>query len=111
MKVLLISIPYEKLPLENEFGTSYHDLIRQALACNGSATLVPYVGSKTEIALLEYLQNRGEDYEALRTQYFTQDSIMFPFSSQRKRMSSVLENVDNGLPTKKRMHIKGKLTS
>jgi len=99
--------PYDKKALGSEFSEEYHDLIKQALACNGTATLVPYVGSKTEIALLEYLQNRGEDYNTLRSQYITQSSIMFPFSSQRKRMSSILDNVENGLPSKKRMHIKG----
>ena len=99
--------PYDKGTLTECIPTEYQDLMRQSLACNGSATLVPYVGSKTEIALLEFLQNKGEDYEALRKQYLTPNSIKFPFSSQRKRMSSILENVENGTSTKRRMHIKG----
>jgi len=100
--------PYDKCHLSDTFPEKFHDLMKQAIACNSSATLVPYNGSKTEIALLEFLQNRGEDYETLRNQYFNSDSIKFPFSSQRKRMSVICENIDNGLPSGKRMHIKGK---
>ena len=74
----------KKWLLITEFSASYQDLMRQALACNGSATLVPYVGSKTEIALLEYLQNRGEDYEALRTQYFTPRLYYVPILIPKK---------------------------
>lgn len=99
--------PYEERPLSESFPEKHHDIMRQSLACNSSATLVPYVGSKTEIALLEFLKNRSEDYEALRTQYVTPTSTKFPFSSQRKRMSIILDNVENGLPNRKRMHIKG----
>jgi len=99
--------PYEERPLAESFPEKHHDIMRQSLACNSSATLVPYVGSKTEIALLEFLKNRSEDYEALRTQYVTPTSTKFPFSSQRKRMSIILDNVENGLPNRKRMHIKG----
>ena len=100
--------PYDKGRLSDTFPEKFHDLIKQAIACNSSATLKPYNGSKTEIALLEFLQNRGEEYSVLRNQYFKPDSIKFPFSSQRKRMSVICENVDNGLPSGKRMHIKGK---
>jgi Ca2+ transporting ATPase len=99
--------PYDKGTLTEAFPEKYQDMIRQALACNGSATLVPYVGSKTEIALLEYLQNKGEDYEALRKQYTNQTTVKFPFSSQRKRMTTVLQNVENGTQLKQRMHVKG----
>jgi len=99
--------PYDKGTLTESFPEKYHDVMRQALACNGSATLVPYVGSKTEIALLEFLQNKGEDYEQLRAQYLSQNTVKFPFSSQRKRMTTQLENVENGTPFKKRLHLKG----
>jgi len=99
--------PYIKGTLGDSFPQKYHEILKQALACNGSATLEPLFGSKTEVALLEFLQNRGEDYNTIRDQYLNATSIKFPFSSQRKRMSSVLENVENGLPSKKRMHIKG----
>lgn len=105
-KLIEIS-PYTKVNFSEYFPAEYHDVMRQALACNSSATLTPYVGSKTEIALLEFLQNNGEDYEILRQRYLTPESIKFPFSSQRKRMSSILENVENGTVEKRRMHIKG----
>jgi len=99
--------PYIKGSLSDSFPQQYHELIKQALACNGSATLQPLFGSKTEVALLEFLENRGQDYNALRNQYLNANSVKFPFSSQRKRMSSVLEGVEDGLPSKRRMHIKG----
>lgn len=99
--------PYDKGVLSEVFPEKYHNMMRQALACNGSATLVPYVGSKTEIALLEFLQNKGENYETLRSKYLSSTSVKFPFSSQRKRMTVVCENVEDSA-SKKRMHIKGK---
>jgi len=99
--------PYTKGQLGESFPDKYHEIIKQALACNGSATLEPYFGSKTEIALLEFLQNKNENYQTIRQQYTSPTSIKFPFSSQRKRMSLILENVENGLPSRKRMHIKG----
>ncbi len=101
--------PYEKGKLSDVAPAKFHDLIRQAIGCNSSATLVHPNESKTKIALLEFLENQGEDYQALRSQYFKPDSIKYPFSSQRKRMSVVLDDVENGLASKKRMHIKGNI--
>ena len=46
-------------------------------------------GSKTEIALLEFIEKCGINYEKERERNPT--SIKFPFSSARKRMSMVLE--------------------
>jgi len=46
-------------------------------------------GSKTEIALLEFIEKCGFNYEKERDKYPA--SIKFPFSSGRKRMSMVLE--------------------
>jgi Ca2+ transporting ATPase len=46
-------------------------------------------GSKTEIALLEFIEKCGYNYEKERERHPA--SIRFPFSSQRKRMSMVLE--------------------
>lgn len=46
-------------------------------------------GSKTEIALLEFIERCSMDYEKLRDMWPV--STKFPFSSSRKRMSIVLE--------------------
>lgn len=37
----------------------------------------------------------------------TEGYFKIPFTSKRKRMTTVLNNVDNNTPTRKRMHIKG----
>ena len=46
-------------------------------------------GSKTEIALLEFMEKCDINYEEHRAIY--RDSLKFPFSSARKRMSMVLD--------------------
>ena len=49
-------------------------------------------GSKTEIALLEFLTRCSMDVDEQRIKY--PSSLKFPFSSARKRMSMVLELKD-----------------
>jgi len=103
------------IPIDNYHeGTFYslfpahsHDLIKQALACNNDASLNPKHGSSTEIALLEFLEQFGENYDVIRYQHYDENCLKYPFSSQRKRMSTIIKNVKNGLDSKKRMHIKG----
>ena len=46
-------------------------------------------GSKTEIALLEFVEKCNVNYDEHRSMY--QDSLKFPFSSARKRMSMVID--------------------
>jgi len=58
-------------------------------------------GSKTEIALLEFIEKCGFNYEKERLKFPA--SIKIPFSSARKRMSMVLE-LEGG---KRRLVIKG----
>jgi Ca2+ transporting ATPase len=50
-------------------------------------------GSKTEIALLEFLEKCNMNYEDFRVMYH--DTLKFPFSSARKRMSMIL-NLEGG---------------
>lgn len=99
--------PHEKKTLSAYFKGESLELIRQAFACNNSAYLDPYDVTNIDIALLEFLEKNGEDYKAIRERYLTKDSLRFPTSYYRKRMSTVLENVENGKTSKKRMHIKG----
>ena len=62
----------------------------QAAIINSSAMLKPEPkGSKTEIALLEFITRCNIDFDAEKLRYPT--SLKFPFSSARKRMSMVLE--------------------
>jgi len=100
---------YEKGTLSQLFPkTAHRELIKQALACNSSATLKSEDGgSKTEVALLEFLSRFQEDYEALRATHLLDNFKRIPFTSQRKRMSTVLSNVENNTPLKQRLHMKG----
>ena len=86
---------------------SFRDAFLQACTCNVSATLSPLKGSKTDIALLQFAANVGIDTVKLKNTHVTKNSIIFPFTSKRKRMSTVLEFVPSGILSAKRMHIKG----
>ena len=46
-------------------------------------------GSKTEVAILKFIEKCQFNYETERKRYPT--SVKFPFSSLRKRMSMVIE--------------------
>jgi magnesium-transporting ATPase (P-type) len=105
------NVPYDK-KYEETFEPKYHELMKQALSANSDAemanpkTEAKEAGSKTDIALLKFLDKAGQDYKEIRGKY----KIMhqFPFSSNRKRMSTVLLDVnDLDCATGKRMHIKG----
>lgn len=101
----MISIDnYANNSFDGLFPQNCHELLRQALACNSSATLSPNHGSKTEIALLEFLRLCNEDYQAIRNKFLNENTIKYPFSSQRQRMSTILEN---GYPPQRRIHLKG----
>ena len=72
------------------FPTEFQEYFIQAAVVNGTAMLRPEPkGSKTEIALLEFIERCQTDYEVERQR--CPASIKFPFSSARKRMSMVLE--------------------
>lgn len=43
----------------------------------------------------------------MKAHHLTDGFLKFPFSSERKRMSTILENVNNSKASRKRMHIKG----
>jgi len=73
----------------------------QCAVMNGSAMLRPVPkGSATEIAILEFAENNGYDYEAEKQRY--KIIAKFPFSSKRKRMSTLIqfENGQRRLVTK-----------
>ena len=85
----------------------YKELFIQACVCNTSATLEPLKGSKTDIALLEFARNVGIKGVEEKQKYVSGASVIFPFTSKRKRMSTILDNVDTGVLGGKRMHLKG----
>jgi magnesium-transporting ATPase (P-type) len=53
------------------------------------------------------IERCGTDADALQKKYLSEHLIRFPFSSKRKRMSTILENIETGNSYKKRLHIKG----
>ncbi len=76
-------------------------MLSEGIASNSTAYLVQkdsnskieYVGSKTECALLEFIQRQGFDYTRVRESLRVKR--MWPFSSAKKRMSSALERGNN----------------
>ena len=82
------------------------DLFSQSLSCNTQGNLDE--ASATELAMLKMLKKFGTDFEAVREQHKGHKLIRFPFTSKRKKMSTVAENItdqENGHD--KRLHSKG----
>ena len=59
------------------------------ITAKSSGNGVDYVGSKTECALIEFSNRIGFDYNKIRSN--TPVKRMFPFSSTKKSMSTILE--------------------
>jgi len=56
----------------------------------------------------EFVERLGCDEKQLRNNHLSADYIRFPFSSKRKRMSTICENIeDTGNSYKKRLYTKG----
>ena len=87
--------------------TRCQDLFIQACTCNTTASLESQKGSKTDIALLKFAANMGVDGKAYKNKHVSGTSVIYPFSSKRKRMSTILENVKTETLSNKRMHLKG----
>ncbi|KRX11210.1 P-type ATPase, cytoplasmic domain N [Pseudocohnilembus persalinus] len=87
--------------LDKYMGQQFKDLFLQSAAVNTSASLHPEEkGSKTETAVLKFLMKTPHDYRKIRQEYPEIHKI--PFSSKRKRMSTIIEV--NG---KQRILVKG----
>lgn len=85
-------------------------LLYEAIAVNSTAFedtstgAASFIGSKTEAALLSFLQeNGGPDYRVLRTR--TRVINVYPFSSTRKSMTTIVAIEKN--PRLVRVHVKG----
>lgn len=58
--------------------------------------------------MIDLLYRTATDVEGINKKYCPQTATRFPFTSKRKRMSAILENVEGADPSyKKRLHIKG----
>mmetsp|Transcript_9465 Transcript_9465/g.9189 ORF Transcript_9465/g.9189 Transcript_9465/m.9189 type:complete len:973 (+) Transcript_9465:1130-4048(+) len=82
------------------------DLFLQGLSCNTSGTSKE--ANATEKAILKMLDKFGCDYQDLRGQHCKDPLTRFQFTSRRKKMSTVLTEIDdNEFGYDKRLHIKG----
>ncbi|KAG1456396.1 hypothetical protein G6F56_006840 [Rhizopus delemar] len=89
------------------------DLIHQSIAVNSNAFEgenekgeACFVGNKTETALLQFSRDtKAEHYDVLRTRWPIEQ--IYPFSSERKAMATVMKCLDSSKRTVYRMHIKG----
>ncbi|KAG0238257.1 hypothetical protein BGW42_006537 [Actinomortierella wolfii] len=94
--------------LNNQVPGQVMQLLHEAIAINSSAFEseddkgnLSFIGSKTEVALLDFSKLLGGDYRTLR------DSApvvhLYPFSSERKAMATIVKMG----PNKFRLHAKG----
>jgi P-type Ca2+ transporter type 2B len=92
----------QSIQINSTIPKELEDLFLQSTCCNSSANLRPKeTGSKTEVAILQYIDRCQIRYESVREKYHP--FMKFPFSSMRKRMGIVIE-LENG---KKRLLEKG----
>ena len=57
--------------------------------------------------MTELLERVNCDMKVLQEKHLSEHKIRFPFSSKRKRMSTVLENLKTSNSYGKRLHVKG----
>lgn len=74
------------------------------VACNSASK-----AGATDLSMVELLERCGTDSESLKKKHLdAQNMIRFPFSSKRKRMSTILDNVAEAKPGyNKRLMVKG----
>jgi len=76
--------------------------IEHNIACNTAEK-----AGATDRAMTELIERVQCDTKALCDRHLTEHKIRFPFSSKRKRMSTVIENLTTGNSYGKRLHVKG----
>ncbi|KAJ3214537.1 hypothetical protein HDU67_001507 [Dinochytrium kinnereticum] len=96
-------------------GPSLFDRIMEGVAINSSAFegkddstgLPTLLGSKTETALLEWAICSGYDYKAFRNSSTIETVQIYPFSSERKRMATIVKVPGKDGKPIYRVHLKG----
>lgn len=84
--------PTEIQPMHMEHG----------IACNTAEK-----AGATDRAMTELIDRVGCDSKSLCDKHLSEHKIRFPFSSKRKRMSTVVENLPTSNSYGKRLHVKG----
>jgi P-type Ca2+ transporter type 2B len=89
------------------FNNDKHtQLFTQALSCNTIGSIAE--ASATEQAMLNMVAKFGVDFEKERKEHLPEDYVRFHFTSKRKRMSTIIENVGHTeYGYDKRIHLKG----
>ncbi|KAG0267855.1 hypothetical protein DFQ27_008131 [Actinomortierella ambigua] len=94
--------------LNSQVSPSIMQLVHETIAINSSAFeseddkgVVSFIGSKTEVALLDFSKKLGGDYRVLRDA--SPIVHLYPFSSERKAMATIVKMG----PNKFRLHAKG----
>jgi P-type Ca2+ transporter type 2B len=81
-------------------------LFLQGCACNSFGDIGNT--NATEEAILKMLNQFGTDFHKLRDEFLPEPFVRFQFTSKRKKMSTVLQNVaDNDNGYSQRLHTKG----
>mmetsp|Transcript_17024 Transcript_17024/g.41157 ORF Transcript_17024/g.41157 Transcript_17024/m.41157 type:complete len:1059 (+) Transcript_17024:191-3367(+) len=94
--------PYSgRLPAQSDLSADYYTILANAIAINSKAELgkvengrPEIIGNKTEGAMIVFLQELGGDYKALREE--ASIARTFPFSSAKKRMSTLVRTAAGG---------------
>jgi len=90
------------LQWKNFFSQEHLTQLTHSLCCN-----TPESENATDKATIELIERFGGNVADVRRKHLPAENLIrFPFSSKRKRMSTVLENIGNG-GYDKRIHIKG----
>jgi len=88
------------------FAETHWRLLEQAICCN-----IPPELSATDRSMADLMERAGTDMDAMKAKHSVQDNndtkIRFPFSSSRKRMSTIIEEATGAGGYDKRLHIKG----
>jgi len=94
-----------KLAWKDYFGSQDHVIpmhIEHGISCNTAEK-----AGATDKAMTELVERAGCNMDALQKAHLKEHKIRFPFSSKRKRMSTVIEEVQTKNGYNKRLHIKG----
>ena len=85
------------------FSNKIHPMhIEHGICCNTADK-----AGATDKAMTELTERVAADTESLISKHLSEHKIRFPFSSKRKRMSTVVENLETGNSYGKRLHVKG----
>lgn len=76
--------------------------IEHNIACNTAEK-----AGATDRAMTELIERANVDILSLMEKHLSEHKIRFPFSSKRKRMSTIVENVETSNSYNKRLHVKG----